>query len=1204
MAVVGEATILVKAITSGVAKDIEAGVSNASVRSSASRAGKNIAKDFSDSFGKVARQNFANESMKASKSFHKLVRSSYAVQAGVSALTGSISSLVGGLGAFAGAAGAAASTGVILSNVLVQMKVAGMVGKSAFSGVAQAVNAANTAAVKGGKTLKQLQLDLKALRLEAEGAVLSEEDAALGLEKARMELARVQDLPGTNMVRREAELSYKQADLAYRQAANRTKQVQEELKKGVKGLSSARVDPYAGLTESQKTFAKYLVSIKSKLDTLKESAASSFLPVLQAQMEFMFKSGAFDIFVKGYQQVGEALGEASMRISNSLFSPDGMALMQDVFIGTHKTIMVLGSVVGNLAIAFMNVYRASAPVLNMFRDFLSNKAAAAARDTATGFASISSFLKEAAKMAAMFGSVASNVFSGFKAMVMANVGPGTGGYMLVEQLKASSGWMKNLSTAAGEFSSQQYFKAVAENTLAITNSFAGFFGMMKELGASPDVKAFWDTLSQGQAAFARILEAAAGTAPILADIIVSLTEIAASFADSAQIQTYLNIINGVFKAIAGFLKFIQPVIDSIGWLIGGFGALVTAILLFKKVAMIAFGTYMVGMKIAAAWQAVMIARNAGVAISSGVVAAANTGLGASYIALGGTMASIIPIAASMWAAIMGPTGLVLLALAAVAAAIGITMAINADRAKKSMTALNATFMDARKHAIGNADAQKQWSDALLTVTDEEKKHIVSLTSVSKKYDQLARAQDKYSKSASAGGDEAWKLSAKISNLSHELGPAKAAFKSYGDALAKLAKKNLPEIQTNYRNLIITQGLSKTTTLAMLDASQDMTKSLEAQAQALGDTIYNTDGTVNAQKRLDYAIGEGTYKVALARAERLKYNKVLKAAIQTFIDTKAPLEQSAEDLKKYSDVVVSAAGNAGFSFTKYKDDLIKQQKDLEKWSRNITILSTKMKDSSLKDLVAMGKGGAQLVASLVTNTNGVLSVNEKALKDYEKQIAASAEAQSKAALIGAAVSDTSALKNLLTKKYGANSREVAGYLGMIAAGTTGITSAAEMAGISLNDLMAEQKRIGTNDAASQVNIKGVWDDASLKDMKKKFDDALGTATFKIVSSTSNPLYKKDGGYIQRFANGSGGAISGPGGPRSDMIPAMLSNGEFVVNAASTAQNLELLKAINSGKTVSSPGVNISVYASPGMNEQEVAQLVSSRLQFEMRKGAAQ
>lgn len=47
---------------------------------------------------------------------------------------------------------------------------------------------------------------------------------------------------------------------------------------------------------------------------------------------------------------------------------------------------------------------------------------------------------------------------------------------------------------------------------------------------------------------------------------------------------------------------------------------------------------------------------------------------------------------------------------------------------------------------------------------------------------------------------------------------------------------------------------------------------------------------------------------------------------------------------------------------------------------------------------------------------------------------------------------------------------------------------------------------------------------------------------------------------------GGIVNGAGGPRSDSIPANLSRGEFVVNAASTSRNRALLEAINSGSTV--------------------------------------
>jgi TP901 family phage tail tape measure protein len=49
--------------------------------------------------------------------------------------------------------------------------------------------------------------------------------------------------------------------------------------------------------------------------------------------------------------------------------------------------------------------------------------------------------------------------------------------------------------------------------------------------------------------------------------------------------------------------------------------------------------------------------------------------------------------------------------------------------------------------------------------------------------------------------------------------------------------------------------------------------------------------------------------------------------------------------------------------------------------------------------------------------------------------------------------------------------------------------------------------------------------------------------------------KPGGYV------AGGLVAGAGGPSSDSIPAMLSNGEFVVNAAATRQHFKLLTALN-------------------------------------------
>ena len=61
--------------------------------------------------------------------------------------------------------------------------------------------------------------------------------------------------------------------------------------------------------------------------------------------------------------------------------------------------------------------------------------------------------------------------------------------------------------------------------------------------------------------------------------------------------------------------------------------------------------------------------------------------------------------------------------------------------------------------------------------------------------------------------------------------------------------------------------------------------------------------------------------------------------------------------------------------------------------------------------------------------------------------------------------------------------------------------------------------------------------------------------------NNPPKGGGGSYNTAVAAASGGWINGPGGPKSDSIPAWLSNGEFVVNAASARRFGTLLEVIN-------------------------------------------
>lgn len=101
-------------------------------------------------------------------------------------------------------------------------------------------------------------------------------------------------------------------------------------------------------------------------------------------------------------------------------------------------------------------------------------------------------------------------------------------------------------------------------------------------------------------------------------------------------------------------------------------------------------------------------------------------------------------------------------------------------------------------------------------------------------------------------------------------------------------------------------------------------------------------------------------------------------------------------------------------------------------------------------------------------------------------------------------------------------------------------------------------------------------AKAQDVIKSLTSALVKAALQAALLGSGPLAGIFGtagtngnvggliGFIGGLKLASGGFVSGGGSSTSDSIPARLSNGEFVVNAASTRQHRDLLEAINNGR----------------------------------------
>lgn len=135
-------------------------------------------------------------------------------------------------------------------------------------------------------------------------------------------------------------------------------------------------------------------------------------------------------------------------------------------------------------------------------------------------------------------------------------------------------------------------------------------------------------------------------------------------------------------------------------------------------------------------------------------------------------------------------------------------------------------------------------------------------------------------------------------------------------------------------------------------------------------------------------------------------------------------------------------------------------------------------------------------------------------------------------------------------------ETSAKVGSEAAITTAkVTGTATAESVSLASLA---KTTAANIAAAAETMAS-WLPAALVASVGSFGAAAIVGGGALLAAFALTRAFKDGGYV-----------SGPGGSRTDSIPARLSNGEFVVNAQATKRNRSLLEAINSNERVSVAG----------------------------------
>jgi TP901 family phage tail tape measure protein len=116
------------------------------------------------------------------------------------------------------------------------------------------------------------------------------------------------------------------------------------------------------------------------------------------------------------------------------------------------------------------------------------------------------------------------------------------------------------------------------------------------------------------------------------------------------------------------------------------------------------------------------------------------------------------------------------------------------------------------------------------------------------------------------------------------------------------------------------------------------------------------------------------------------------------------------------------------------------------------------------------------------------------------------------------------------------------------------------GRTINPTMVPTLNQPVVDPTGKSNMRELFKKGNTRDFINKVAGALGVRTSGAGYNieTTRPRRLNSGGYV--YTMNDGNIVPGPN-VNADVVPAMLTPGEFVVNAESTRQNLPLLQAIN-------------------------------------------
>ena len=751
MAIVGDAYVVVRAITTGFEDEVRRAARGINLDRDGRRVGQSFSDGFSSGMGRNLTRSFSDfaaRALAARRSFQSLIRTGYTLGPALSQLVTGVGALAGGLVSLTSAALGAVPALTSLLGIFTSLGLAALVTASAFSGVSDAISEGLKKSTAGSKAdtnakiaaarrleaaqenladaderltkaqedlneaLKDGREELQQLGFDAEDAAINEKKAALELERARETLARVQDLPPNSRARREAQLAFAEAELNYRKSKDRNKDLQQQqsdlvdksknvsdellavakatfpdvqdegllrlisatdtaqdafdnVQQAAKakaraerdalraaqeakdaGAGAGGADKFAealnGLSEAAQKFVRFVVNeFAPALKRLRDAAATGLFPELEKGLRRLMDE-LFPELEPMFEELARSVGRAFNSIVDSIVDLENKLDLAKVFDQSEYVVEKFGKVFANVYDSILSLIVGTDAQTRRFVDFLEKKTGEFAKflDLKQASGELDRFFKKTGDIAAAWGEIFGNIFSGIALITKANFVEGGGGYIFLNWLKEVTGqFEKFYSTVEGQAKLSQYLKDVATNSIAVLQSIGAFIREIMKAGADPGVRAFWDTLKLGAPAFGSMLTQLNAAGPAFANFLVTFFKFLEVTVSTGAIQTFWNTLNAALSTLTNILSdpAIKKLFDAGAKILAFFSALGLIISVTKFGFLVLSGTILTVVGIfSKLWNAIKLVRGTFAALTTFL----NIGL-APLIAITAAIAAVV-----------------------------------------------------------------------------------------------------------------------------------------------------------------------------------------------------------------------------------------------------------------------------------------------------------------------------------------------------------------------------------------------------------------------------------------------------------------------------------------------------------------------------------------------------------------------------------